>query len=107
MKAKRTTGVSLDTILERKLKDDEIRLGFDERRFYLQIARLVADLRAKSGLSQAQLAKAAAVSQPLIARLEKGDQRRTPTFDMVFKVLKALGYRLEIMVQPEKRGKAA
>lgn len=104
---KKNSGVSLDAILERKLKDDEIRLGFEKRRFYLQIARLVADLRAKAGLSQAELAKAASVSQPLIARLEKSDQRRTPTFDLIFKVLKALGYRLEIMVQPEKKKRAA
>ena len=35
------------------------------------------------------------------------DQRRTPTFDMVFKVLKALGYRMEILALPEKRRRAA
>ncbi len=107
MKTKKTNGVALETILERRLQDQEIRFGFDQRRFYLQIARLVADLRAKAGLSQAELAKAASVSQPLIARLEKGDQRRTPTFDMVFKVLKALGYRMEILALPEKRRRAA
>lgn len=100
---KKTKGVSLDSVLARHLKDDEIRLSFEERRFYLEIARLVSDLRAKTGLSQAELARAAGVSQPLIARLEKGDQRRTPTFDMIFKILKALGYRLEINVRREKR----
>ena len=104
---KRTKGVGLDAVLTRQLKDNEIRLGFEERRFYLQVARLISDLRAKAGLSQADLARAAAVSQPLIARLEKGDQRRTPTFDTIFKILKALGYRLEISVRPEKRKVAA
>jgi ribosome-binding protein aMBF1 (putative translation factor) len=104
---KKAKGVSLETILERQLKDDEVRIGFEERRFYLQVARIVADLRAKAGLSQTELAKAAKVSQPLIARLEKGDQRRTPTFDMVSKILKALGYRLEIRIQPEKSRRAA
>ena len=98
---KKQKGVSLDTVLDRQLKNNELKLMFDERRFYLKIAHLIADLRAKAGVSQAALAKAAGVSQPLIARLEKGDQRRTPTFDMVFKVLKALGYRLEISVLRE------
>jgi ribosome-binding protein aMBF1 (putative translation factor) len=103
---RKSKGVTLEAILERQLKDDDVRIGFEERRFYLQVARLVAELRSKAGLSQAELARAAKVSQPLIARLEKGDQRRTPTFDMVSKILKALGYRLEIRIHPEK-GKTA
>ena len=104
---KKTKRVSLDEVLSRELKDDEIRLGFEERRFYLDVARIISNLRAKAGLSQIELAKMAHVSQPLIARLEKGDQKRTPTFDLVFKVLKALGYRLELSVHKENKKRAA
>lgn len=96
-------GIPFEEILERELKKKEVKLLFDERRFYLQVARLIAELRAKSGLSQAEVAKKARVSQPLIARLERGDQTRTPTFDTVFKILKALGYSLTITVKPERR----
>lgn len=102
---KKAKAVTMDEVLSRELKDQEIRLGFEERKFYLQVARLVSDLRAKAGLSQAELAKAAHVTQPFIARLEKGDQRKTPTFDFVFKVLKALGYRMEIRVQTREAGR--
>ena len=98
---------SLDEILARELKNDEFRLAFEERRFYLQIARLVSDLRARAGLSQAELAARAGVSQPLIARLEKGDSRRTPTFDTIFRLTKVLGYTMSIYVQKEKRKRAA
>ncbi len=101
-KKSRMKGVSLETIIEKQRKDSAFSILFDERRFYLQIAHMIADLRAKAGLSQAELAKAAKVSQPLIARLEKGDQRRAPTFDTIYKLLKVLGYRLELMVKPEK-----
>jgi DNA-binding phage protein len=104
MKAK---SVSLDDILAKELKDDEFKLLFDQRRFYLQIAHLISDLRARTGLSQVELAKKAGVSQPMVARLEKGDSSRTPTFDTIFKVLKALGYTMSINVQKEKRGRAA
>lgn len=100
---KNKKGVSLETVLERQLKDKELKILFDEKRFYLQVAHLVADLRAQSGLSQTALAKAAGVSQPLIARLEMGDKRRTPSFDLVFKVLKALGYRMEINVKQDSK----
>ena len=99
--------VDLQQILARELQNDEFRLAFDERRFYLQIARLVSELRARTGLSQAELARKAGVSQPMIARLEKGDSRRIPTFDTIFKLIKVLGYTMSIHVQKEKRKRAA
>lgn len=104
---KKKKGVSLDTVLERQLRKDQgLRVFFEERRFYLQVAHMVTNLRGKSGLSQSELAKAAGVSQPMIARLEKGDQRRTPTFDTIFKILKALGYRLEVNITRERKAAA-
>lgn len=94
---KRMPGVSLETVLDRQLgKDSELRVLFDEKRFYLQVAHLVTSLRLKAGLTQAEVAKAAGVSQPLVARLERGDSRRTPTFDTIYRLLKVLGYQLEI-----------
>lgn len=103
----RNKSVNLDEILARALKDDVFRLAFDEHRFYLQIARLISDLRTRTELSQVALAKKAGVSQPMIARLEKGDSRRTPTFDTIFRLLKMLGYTMSIHVQKKKRKRAA
>jgi DNA-binding phage protein len=99
--------ISLDDILVEELKDNEFRMAFDQHRFYLQIAHLISDLRARTGLSQVQLAKKAHVSQPMVARLEAGDIRRTPTFDTIFKVLKALGYTMSIHVQKERKKRIA
>ena len=99
--------VTLEEILSKELKNEEFRLAFEQRRFYLQVARLVSELRAKRKLSQAELARKAGVRQPMIARLEKGDSRRTPTFDTINRLLKALGYTLSIHVQKEKTGRAA
>ena len=99
--------VNLNQILARELKNEEFRLAFEQHRFYLQVASLVSDLRARTGLSQVELAKKAGVSQPMIARLEKGDSRRTPTFDTIFRLLKVLGYTMSIHVQKEKRKRAA
>lgn len=98
--------VSLEKVLAKELKDNEFRMAFDEHRFYLQVAHLISDLREKVGLSQIELAKKAKVSQPLIARLEKGDRKRAPTFDTIFKILKALGYQMSIQILPEKKGAA-
>jgi HTH-type transcriptional regulator / antitoxin HipB len=103
----KTKAVGLDKILNRELKNNDFKLLFDEHKFYLQIAHLISDLREKTGLSQLDLAKKASVSQPMIARLEKGDQQRTPTFDTIYKILKALGYEMSINVQKVKKKRAA
>lgn len=92
----------LDELLTRQLAKPELRLRFDERRFYLHVAHLLGDLRAKAGLTQAEVAQRASVSQPIIARLETGDHRRTPTFDMIYKVLQALGFTLDLAITPTR-----
>jgi DNA-binding XRE family transcriptional regulator len=103
----RNKPVSLEDILAKESKSGEFKLAYDQRRFYLQIAHLIANLRSRTGYSQAELAKRAGVSQPMVARLETGDVARTPTFDTIFKVLKALGYTMSIKVQKEKKTRAA
>ena len=98
---KENNWLSFEELLKRQLKDQEVRLMYEEKRFYLQIGRLVYELRLKNGLSQEQLAQKAKVSQPLIARLEKGDKNRIPTFETIYKILKVLGYHLEILAVPD------
>ena len=46
-----------------------------------------------------QLAKKANVSQPMIARLERGDQDRVPTLSTINKVLSALGYEADLTIK--------
>ncbi len=96
-------GQTFEELLAKQLKNKEVKFLFDERRFYLQVAHLISELRVKAGLSQLELAKRARVSQPLIARLESGDRRRTPTFDTIFKILKALGYSLELSARADRK----
>ena len=95
--------VSFETVLNRQLQNPAVRIEFEHRRFHLQVARLIAKLREESSLTQSQLAKAAKVSQPLIARLERGDQNRNPTFETLSKVLNALGYSIQLNLVPLKK----
>lgn len=44
-------------------------------------------------------AKKAKVSQPMIARLERGDQDRTPTLSTINKILAALGYEADLTIR--------
>jgi len=55
---------------------------------------LVQGARKKAGLTQAQLAERAGVTQSVIARLERGGGN--PTFLTLERVLHAAGHRLEL-----------
>ena len=92
-------GKPFKSYLKSKLRDKEIRLGYEEVKMHLKVAALIEEIRIKSGLTQAQLAKRANVSQPMIARLERGDQDRTPTLSTINKVLSALGYEADLTIK--------
>ena len=66
---------------------------------HLKIAPLAEDLRLKANMTQMQLAKKACVSQPMVARIERGDQDRVPTFSTINKIFKALGYRVDLKIK--------
>ena len=66
---------------------------------YLKIAHLVEELRLKTNMTQMQLARKAHVSQPMIARIERGDQDRIPTLSTINNVFKALGYKVELKIK--------
>jgi transcriptional regulator with XRE-family HTH domain len=55
---------------------------------------LIREARKRAGLTQAQLATRAGVTQPVIARLERGGGN--PTFETLERVLHAAGHRLEL-----------
>lgn len=55
---------------------------------------LVRDARKHAGLTQAELAERAGVTQSVIARLERG--AGNPTFATLERVLHAAGHRLEL-----------
>ena len=60
---------------------------------------MIEKLRLKNGLTQSELAHMAGVSQPMIARLERGDQDRVPTLSTINKVLNALGHEANLVIK--------
>ena len=93
---------SLNQLMAKYQKNADFKIAYEERSFYLQVAHLVRDLRERAGFSQAEVAKKAHVSQPMIARLESGDHRRIPTIETIHRILGTLGYRLVLEVKPLK-----
>ncbi|HET9555118.1 MAG TPA: helix-turn-helix transcriptional regulator [Anaeromyxobacteraceae bacterium] len=95
-KAKRPAGVGLDAYLGKQLEDPEFRHHYEQRRLVHEVAIVVRSMREQASLTQAQLAKLVGVSQPMIARMERGLDQRTPRWETLRRIGLALGKQLKL-----------
>ncbi|MCH5277874.1 MAG: helix-turn-helix transcriptional regulator [Desulfovibrionaceae bacterium] len=70
--------------------------------FQVELIGKLVEARKAKGFTQAQLAEAAGLRQPAVARLER--MKATPQIDTLFRLLIPLGYKLAI-VPHQERGK--
>lgn len=66
---------------------------------YTALISHIVQLRKQSGMTQKQLAQAAHLTQPAIARLES--QANVPQLDTFMKVLAALGQKIKVVPMEE------
>lgn len=83
--------------VEKKLKSPALHLLFEEERAKSEIARLIRTARERAGLTQRELAKKAHTTQAVIARLEIGSDQRMPSLNLISRLLRASGARLELI----------
>lgn len=88
--------LTLDDVIKRELQDDEFRMFYEEVDAKMKLAEQIIKLRKSEGLTQEQLANIAHTTQPVIARLEKGTDRRTPSLKLLGKIAHGLGRELNI-----------
>lgn len=77
------------------LKDQEIRIHFEEEKSKTEIAHAVRTTRMKADLTQAQLAKRIGTTQSVIARLEGGTDKRVPSIPLLARIAAACGAHFE------------
>lgn len=82
-----------------RLKDPEVRRGYEEQSAVVEAARLVRRMREMSGLSQEILARQVGTSQAHLSTLERGIGKQGPTFLMLRKLARACGVQLQVSVQ--------
>lgn len=101
---KPAVGGSFDGYLRKQLKDREFRRAYEERMVVAEVAMAVRRMRSEAGLTQAQLGSLIGVKQPMIARVERGSDPRTPRWDVLRRVGLALGKQLvlEFVSSPRK-----
>jgi transcriptional regulator with XRE-family HTH domain len=68
-----------------------------------EVAMAVRRMRSAAGLTQAQLAALIGVKQPMIARVERGSDPRTPRWDVLRRVGLALGRQLVLEFVTSRR----
>lgn len=84
---------SFRTHLKEKLKDKQFKELYDEERQIAELSLRIVDTRERLGLSQAEVAKKAHVTQQQVSKIESGINCNMTTF---LKVCNALGIRVDI-----------
>ena len=70
---------------------DDFAKGYGERNAIMQAARMIREMRADAGLTQADLAARAGMAQPDISRLESGLGKQGPSVETLYRLADACG----------------
>jgi transcriptional regulator with XRE-family HTH domain len=84
--------------LQENLKDPEFAMDFGAARARFELALLLTKARLKRGMTQEILAEKLAVSQPYLAKLERGEAN--PTISRIGSILAALGFKISAELEP-------
>jgi len=84
---KAITLVPLDDIIKEECKDKKFAALFQRELLINEISKIVVGLRKRSRMTQKELANKAGTTQPVIARLESGSDRRVPSLDLLTRLV--------------------
>ncbi len=77
---------SLDEIVRGHKRDPKFKAILDRARLRVAVARAIKTAREKARLTQAELAEALGISQPMIGRLESLKDKRVPSLELLAKI---------------------
>jgi ribosome-binding protein aMBF1 (putative translation factor) len=97
--SKAKKAISLKAVIEKNLKDPEFADLYQKEQLINALAKMIRDIRKKTGMTQSEFAKEVQTTQPVIARLESGKDSRTPSLDLLMRIANAAGTRLNIKFQ--------
>jgi DNA-binding XRE family transcriptional regulator len=87
---------SIEEVIKGHEKDHGFKHLLDQARLRVAIARQIKVAREKAGLTQAELAKALGVTQPMIGRLESLKDKRLPSIELLARIAAVTKKRLVI-----------
>ena len=89
-------GGSITGHIDESFNDPEFKKQYSRSKMISEIAQKVYELRIGSGLSQKEIAEKANTTQPVIARLEGGKDKRVPSIELLNKIASAANTSLKI-----------
>lgn len=96
--------ITLDNVIKEHLtKDAKFTECYQKEVLINEISKLVIELRKKAHLTQAELAKKAGTTQPVIARLESGTDSRVPSLGLLSRMAQASHAKLHISIEDNAR----
>ncbi|MET9437769.1 helix-turn-helix transcriptional regulator [Streptomyces sp. NPDC006551] len=90
-----------DELRDEALGHPEARASYEAARIRFELGRAVRERREELGMTQTQLARAAGLKQPAVARFESGGTM--PTLPLLERLAIALGMRLQVAFEPLDR----
>ena len=93
--------IALSTVIQEELRDPEFSFYYHREKAIEQIARMVRAARERAGITQQALAARAHTTQAVIARLESGTDRRTPSLGLLERI--ARGLKAKLLLRFESR----
>ncbi len=94
--------VTLKAVIEKHLKDAEFSQEYEKQLLINEISKLVVKLRQAAHLTQKELAEKAGTTQPVIARLESGNDTRVPSLELLARIASASNSKLHLSFKIEK-----
>ena len=91
----------------RALRSPRVREAYNRLEDEFDFLDQVLRARARSGLTQADVAARVGTTQSAIARLESGARKHSPSIATLQRYARALGFRLEIRLVDSRRPAAA
>ena len=77
---------SAQSFFDKLLRDPEVRIKYEEEKVKSEIAMIVKLARKRAGLTQVELAEKVGTAQSVIARLESGNDSRTPSLSLLSRI---------------------
>lgn len=77
---------SINEIIREHEREPGFKMVLDRARLRVAVARGIKAARGKAGLTQAELAEALGISQPMIGRLGSLQDKRVPSLELLAKI---------------------
>lgn len=91
--------ITLDDVIQEEMHDPEFANEYQKQVLINAISKMVTEMRFTAHLTQAELAKRAGTTQPVIARLESGSNTRVPSLQLLTRIARAANAKLNLSFQ--------